>query len=189
MWLRVICLGFCGVVMAGCAGAPDVRELPDPSEPPAVVNASSCAQLQGSTKPFLLILDRGDELLSAVSQCAKAAHLSGASVSGIGQLFNPELAYFINNDAQSVGSFVASYEVTQLKGYYELASVNGNVASNGGKYFVHLHAVLGDDGLHGRAGHVILGPVGLTAEITIVPLAGAVAREVAEDGSFGRVVH
>ncbi|HEX2549715.1 MAG TPA: hypothetical protein VHM20_07790, partial [Gammaproteobacteria bacterium] len=64
---------------------------------PAAVDKNSCNKLIGSQKPFILILNPNDDLLSSVAKCAKDAELLGASISGLGQLHDPTLAYFSSN--------------------------------------------------------------------------------------------
>lgn len=74
-------------------------------------------------------------------------------------------------------------------GYYELASIHGNITNNAGKYYTHAHAVLADKNFHGIAGYVNSAKVGLTVEITIVPLSANVPRTVDAKTGFGPIVH
>lgn len=147
-----------------------------------VVNKSSCSRLANTTQPFILVLNSGDELLASISQCAKAAKLTGASVSGLGQVHNPTLAYFSSNPNDKP-------TLTTFPGYYELASLNGNVSVNGDKYYTHAHAVLADKAFHGIAGHVNMAKAGLTVEITLIPFSGSVERTVDSKTGFGPLAH
>ena len=110
------------------------------------------------------------------------AKLTGASISGLGQVKNPTLAYF-NSDPK------AKPTLTTFPGFYELASLNGNVTVNGDDYYPHAHAVLADKQFHGIAGHVNNAKVGLTVEVTIVPFSGSVERTVDPTTGFGPIVH
>ena len=94
---------------------------------PAAVDKHSCNKLIGSQKPFILILNPNDDLLASIATCVKDANLPGASISGLGQLHNPTLAYFSSNPKEKP-------TFTRFDGYYELASLNGNVAKNGSVY-------------------------------------------------------
>lgn len=147
---------------------------------PTAVNKSSCGKLADTTRPFVLVLSSGDELIESISQCAKDAKLNGAIVSGLGQLHNPTLAYFSSDPN-------AKPSLTHLKGYYELASVNGNITNNNGKYYTHLHAVLADKQFHGFAGHVNDAKAGLTVEVSIRPLTAALQRTVDAKTGFGPI--
>lgn len=150
--------------------------------PYVAVNKLSCGKLANTTTPFILVLDNGDDLLESISQCAKDAKLTGASFSGLGQVHNPTLAYFSSDPN-------AKPTLTNFPGYYELASINGNVTVNGDKFYPHAHAVLADKQFHGIAGHVNDAKVGLTVEITMVPFTGSVERTVDPKTGFGPIVH
>lgn len=148
----------------------------------AVVNKQSCGKVASTTQPFILVLDSGDDILESITRCAKDAKLIGASISGLGQVHNPTLAYFTSNPNNKP-------TLTTFPGYYELASFNGNVSANDGKYYTHAHSVLADKQFHGIAGHVNAAKAGLTVEVTIVPFANPVERTVDPKTGFGPLVH
>lgn len=147
---------------------------------PAAVDKHSCNKLIGSKKPFILVLNADDELLSSISDCAKDAELLGASISALGQLYNPTLAYFTSNPKDKP-------TLTQFKGYFELASLNGNIAKNENGYYTHAHATLADQKFNGIAGHVDNSKVGLTVEVTITPLPATLQRAVDPETGFGPI--
>lgn len=150
------------------------------SEMPAAVNKTSCAKVANTTQPFVLVLNSGDNLIESITQCAQDAKLKGASVSGLGQLHNPTLAYFTSNpDAKPT--------LTTFKGFYELASLTGDITNNADKYYTHLHGVLADQKFHGIAGHVNGGTVGQTAEIIIKPLSAPLERTLNPKSGFGPI--
>ncbi len=148
---------------------------------PAAVNKNSCNKLIGTEKPFILVLNTDDDLLTSISACAKDAKLLGASISALGQVHNPTLAYFTSNPKDKP-------KLTQLNGYFELASLNGNIARNKNGYYTHAHAVLANQKFNGIAGHVDNAKVGLTAEVTIVPLSSTLQRTVDPETGFGTIV-
>ncbi|OGT46876.1 MAG: hypothetical protein A3E83_08955 [Gammaproteobacteria bacterium RIFCSPHIGHO2_12_FULL_41_20] len=147
----------------------------------AVAGKSSCGKLVNTTQPFILVLNSGDDLLASITQCAKDAKLMGASISGLGQVHNPTLAYFTSNPDDKP-------TLTTFPGYYELAGFNGNITNNSGKYYTHAHAVLADKKFHGIAGHVNTTKVGLTVEVTIIPFSASVQRTVDPKTGFGPIV-
>lgn len=149
--------------------------------PTAVVNIASCGKLANTKKPFILVLNSGDELIQGITQCAKNAKLIGASFNGLGQVHNPTLAYFTSNPNDKP-------TLTTLSGYYELASLTGNITNNSNQYYTHAHAVLADKQFHGMAGHVNNAKIGLTAEITVVPLSASAQRIVDPKTGFGPLV-
>lgn len=149
--------------------------------PYAAVDKKSCSRMQNSKQPFILVLNQGDDLKESINQCARAAKLPAASLSGLGQVHNPVLAYFTGNPNDKP-------TLTTFPGFYELASLNGNITNNAGRHYTHIHVALGDKNFRGIAGHVESAKVGLTVEITIAPLAGSVERTVDAKTGFGQIV-
>lgn len=147
----------------------------------AAVSKFSCSKLANTTQAFILVLNNGDNLLESINNCAKDAKLPGATFSGLGQLHQPTLAYFTSNPADKP-------TLTTFPGYYELASLNGNITNNSNKYYTHAHAVLADKKFQGIAGHVNTAKVGLTAEITIIPLSASMQRTVDPKTGFGPII-
>lgn len=147
----------------------------------AAVDKLSCARMQDSTHPFILVLSSDDDLVDSVNQCARDAKLKSASISGLGQLHNPTLAYFSSDPAEKP-------TLTSFEGYFEMASLNGNITNNADRYYTHLHTTLADKKFHGIAGHVESAKVGLTVELTIVPFSAPVERTVDEETGFGPIV-
>jgi predicted DNA-binding protein with PD1-like motif len=147
-----------------------------------VVNKTTCDRLANTSHSFILVLNSGDNLLESITRCAKDANLTGAVFDGLGQVHNPALAYFTSNPTDKP-------TITTFPGYYELASISGNVSMNDGVYYTHAHAVLADKKFHGIAGHVNYAKVGLTAEIAIRPLNGSVQRTLDDKTAFGPIVH
>lgn len=148
----------------------------------SAVDSHSCKKLSGTDKPFILILNSGENLHESINQCAKDAKLKGASVSGLGQVEKPILAYFSSDPK-------AKPSLTTFEGFYELASLNGNITNNANTYYTHLHAVLANKKFQGLAGHVNEARVGLTVELTITPLSSTVKRTVDTETGFGPIVH
>lgn len=152
----------------------------DENKSVGAVDKNSCANIQNSTQPFILVLNNKDELISSLSQCASEAKLSSASFTGLGQVHNPTLAYFTSNPNDKP-------TLTTLSGYYELAALNGNITNNNGKYYTHAHGVFADKKFHGIAGHINDAQVGLTIEITIIPFSKSVERTVDPKTGFGNI--
>lgn len=147
-----------------------------------VTNKSSCANVANTTLPFILVLNSGDEVLESITQCAKDAKLMSASISGIGQVHNPTLAYFSSNPNDKP-------TLTTFPGYYELASLNGNITNNNNHYYTHAHVALADKNFHGITGHLNSAQVGLTVELTVIPLSSVIRRAVDPKTGFGSIVN
>jgi predicted DNA-binding protein with PD1-like motif len=147
----------------------------------AAVTKSTCNRLANTTQAFILVLNPGDKLIASITQCAKEAKLLGASISGVGQLQNPTLAYFTSDPN-------AKPSLKKFNGFYELASLSGDITNNSSNYYTHLHTVLADKQFHGISGHIDNATVGLTAEITITPLSAPLKRMVNAKTGFGPII-
>jgi predicted DNA-binding protein with PD1-like motif len=80
-------------------------------------------------------------------------------ISGIGQLKEARLGYFKEKD---------DYSPEYYNKPLEILSLTGNIIKQSSDYFLHLHAVLGDESKNAFGGHFIDGTVSITAEIVIL---------------------
>jgi predicted DNA-binding protein with PD1-like motif len=110
---------------------------------------------------FLLRLDRGEDVKSAIEEFVRREGIQGGFVVGLGAVKNPELGYFSPGDK--------SYSRRVLEGFWEVGSLVGNISVLGGKPFAHLHATVSDATLQARTGHLFAGEVSVTMELFIVP--------------------
>lgn len=135
----------------------------------SIVDSATCHQLAGTTEPFILNLNRGENLFQGILQCAEKVGLHAASISGLGALEDPKVAYYYLDRKE--------YDTKEFIGIFELVSLNGNISFVDGKHFAHIHTALGkaDHSLFG--GHLMDATVGVLAEITIIPLAGRIERK------------
>lgn len=143
------------------------------------VNKDSCSKMQGSTNSFVLVLKTGERLQEGIKKCAEDAQLLGASIQGIGQFLNPTFAYYGPNEQPHTIS---------LEGTYEVISLNGNISLSNEHYYTHIHAVLGNDKLEARAGHIKESTIGATAELVITPFSKPLVRNVNSETGFGPIV-
>lgn len=135
----------------------------------SIVDTKTCDKLAGTTQPFILNLHRGENLFQGILHCAEKIGLQAASISGLGALENPSVAFYHLN--------TKTYDTKVFTGIFELVSLNGNISFVDNKHFAHLHASLGkaDHSLFG--GHLMDATVGVLAEITIIPLTGRIERQ------------
>ena len=148
----------------------------------SAVNKNNCGTMVNTLQPFILVLDRRDDLIASISQCAKDARLLGASVTGIGQVQNPILAYFDRDPTMPP-------RLTRFRDVYELAAMNGNITNNANEYYTHLHVVLADMKFRTIAGHLNHAIVGMTVEVIITPFPAVVERSVDKKTGFGPIEH
>jgi predicted DNA-binding protein with PD1-like motif len=123
---------------------------------------------------YLIVLDKGDEVVESLTAFVTDAGISGGSVRGIGGVTGVELGFFDIDKRE--------YLRRKLDGFYELACLLGDVSLVDGKPFCHLHAVISDTQMRASAGHLFRAEVSVTAEIFLTP--GEEARR-AFDGRIG----
>jgi uncharacterized protein len=134
----------------------------------SLVDTETCGKLAGTTRPFILNLNRGENLFQAILHCAEKVGLKSASISGLGALENPSVAFYHLHLKQ--------YDTKLFPGIFELISMNGNISFVDGKHFAHLHAALGTAEHTVFGGHLMDATVGVLAEISIIPLDARVER-------------
>jgi len=108
---------------------------------------------------YLLRIDRGEEIMAAITGFIAAENIQAGVISGIGALTDVELGYF---------NWVKhEYQKQTFTKIYELLSLTGNISYIDDKPMVHAHCILGqsDYGLIG--GHLFGGVVAVTGEVFI----------------------
>lgn len=117
-----------------------------------------------SGNTYLLVLNKGEEIVSALTQFATETNLTCASVSGIGATDDAEMGVF--------DTFEKQYYTKQIRAMTEITGLNGNVTQKDGKPYVHLHATLATM-FDVVGGHLTKAVVSATAElfVTAYPIA------------------
>lgn len=109
--------------------------------------------------PFhLLRFDKGEPLLEALTEWARSEGIEGAAVlSGIGMVQDTEIGYLRPG----------GYETSVVAEPLELLSLQGSIASDGGRPSIHLHLV-GGRADHGTVGgHLVRTTVAVLAEVSV----------------------
>lgn len=118
---------------------------------------------------FLLVFDRGDEIVTTLTSFARDNGISGASFTAIGACQRATIAFW-NPDTKD-------YEKIEVGEQVEVVSLIGNIAlGKDGKPRVHAHVALGkrDGTLIG--GHFLSGVVHPTLELFLTPSGAALHR-------------
>lgn len=107
----------------------------------------------------VLVLSRGDALMSSLAAWAEQEGVSHASFQGIGAVEAVTIGYYDLPQKQ--------YHFNTYPETFEVASMQGNITLVEGKPFVHAHAVLSrcDDSLACIGGHIKEVRVAVTLEI------------------------
>ena len=110
---------------------------------------------------YILVLDRGEEITETLTRFVAGQNIEGGRVKGIGGVTEVELGFF-----DTAGK---EYLRRRLDGFFELASLVGDISIVDGKPFCHLHAVVSDSEMRAWAGHLFNAEVSVTAEIFVIP--------------------
>lgn len=114
---------------------------------------------QKDGKTFLLVLDKGEDIVEKVTQFAKEHEMKFGTVSGIGACDNVTLNFY-NLETQK-------YEAREVNEALELTSLLGNISHIGEQPFAHLHGTFGTRDFQTLSGHLTKAKVSATAEIVI----------------------
>lgn len=111
-----------------------------------------------SGNTYLLVLNKGEEIVSALTQFATETNLTCATVTGIGATDDAELGVF--------DTFEKQYYTKQIRAMTEITALCGNVTQKDGKPYVHLHATLATM-FDVVGGHLTKAVVSATCEIFV----------------------
>ena len=117
----------------------------------------------GVAKVFQGSLEKGDDLIPALTAILKEAKISAGAITGIGAVTGAELGYF-NGQTKS-------YEKIHVQENLEIVSLKGNISTKNKEIFPHLHAVLSKKDFSVVGGHLFAGIV-YAFEFEILVLAG-----------------
>lgn len=107
----------------------------------------------------------GDEVLSGLTDLAKAEGITSAQITGLGGLSTALLAF----GDPSIGSFV--FKLIPIDEKSELVSLVGTISMRDDEPVVHLHAVVALSDGSTRGGHVLELHVDPVTEVTILATA------------------
>ncbi|MDQ0511121.1 PPC domain-containing DNA-binding protein [Ancylobacter amanitiformis] len=111
-------------------------------------------------RTFAVILETGDEAMTALRDVAEREGLTAAHVSAIGAFSQATISYFDWERKE--------YEKIPVREQVEVAALSGDVAIGpDGKPAVHIHVVLGRRGGVAVAGHLEDGMVRPTLEVIL----------------------
>jgi predicted DNA-binding protein with PD1-like motif len=119
---------------------------------------------------YILRLETGEEVFSAIKIFAKQAKITSAYFSGIGACSQAELAYF---DMAS-----QRYHTEKFEANLEIVSFTGNLSLLNQEIVLHAHGVLSKPDFTCLGGHVVSMVISATGEIFLVNLNGRLERKL-----------
>jgi hypothetical protein len=112
-------------------------------------------------RTFVVVLDAGEEALTAITAFAARENLRGAAVTALGAFERATVGWF---DLRA-----KSYREISVEQQCEVLSAIGDIAEgDDGKPSLHLHVVLGLRDGSTRGGHLLRAVVRPTLELTVV---------------------
>ena len=162
---KAIFAGFAGTLSLASACAQD--DLPkgyvhDPSVAPGLAPNMAVEESATVARTWQIRFSSGDEILSGLTDLARAEGITSAQITGLGGLSKALLAF----GDPSIGSMV--FKLIPIDVKTELVSLDGTVSLRDGEPSVHLHAVLALADGTTRGGHVLELHVEPVAEVTIL---------------------
>ncbi len=121
-------------------------------------------------RSFVLVCDRGDDPMEALTAAAKRFDLSAASLSGIGAFSAVTLGFFDRGRRD--------YARRVIREQVEVVSLVGNIALDQGEPRVHAHAVVARSDGSALGGHLLAGCVEPTLEVMIVESPATLRRKI-----------
>jgi uncharacterized protein len=124
-------------------------------------------------KTFAIIFDKGDEVISGLTDFAKNNNLGGSHFTAIGAFSNVILGYF---DWER-----KDYKRIPLKEQVEVLSLIGDIALKGNEPKVHAHVVVGKSDGTAHGGHLLEAHVRPTLEVILVESPKHLERKIDEE--------
>lgn len=126
-----------------------------------------------NTHGDLLVVNRGEEVMSKLMDYAREHNLKSAWVSGLGGTGATTLGFY-NIETKE-------YEWTDYPKPMEIMNLTGNLSWVEGEPFWHVHGTFSGRDLQAVGGHVNRLVVGLTCELLITPLEAPLTRSFDDD--------
>jgi hypothetical protein len=114
----------------------------------------------GGETTWVLVLDKGDEVVKTLTTFAREHRLTAGHFTAIGAFSETRLGYFQRDTKR--------YREIPLDDQVEVLSLIGDIALEGTEPKIHAHAVLGTADGSTRGGHLLEAKVWPTLEIVLV---------------------
>ncbi|MBQ9326848.1 MAG: DNA-binding protein [Clostridia bacterium] len=120
----------------------------------------------------IIRLDRGEEVLTALTEICRQEQISLATIEGLGAIDHAIVCVY---DVPTKTFYRQTFDEPM-----EISHLGGTVTQKDGDVYLHVHATLCDRNLLAHGGHVNELRVSATCEIVLHCIAGTVDREYNE---------
>ena len=114
-------------------------------------------------------IEKGEEIVAAFKEICKVHHIKSGFINGLGAAEDIQIAYYNVEEKQ--------YHHKELKGDFEIVSLNGTISIFNDETHVHLHIALGGEDFKITGGHLDHGIVSLTCEFMITVFDAEIQRK------------
>jgi len=121
---------------------------------------------------YVIRMDRGEEIISSLSDFCKAEHVKLGSVQALGAADHAVIGLY------HVGA--RQYRKHTFEGPMEITSLLGNISTKDGEPYLHLHITLCRDDMSVIGGHLNECRISATCEMFVQVLDGTVERKLDE---------
>src|SRR4051812_37305238 len=122
------------------------------------------------TQEYALVLARGDEVMTALSDFARAKRVTAATFTALGAVRNAEVGWFDFSKEQ--------YKAMRFDEQLEVLSLVGDIGlAEDGKPTVHAHCGLGRESGRALGGHLITATVSPTLELFVTSYPQALRKQ------------
>lgn len=130
-------------------------------------------RLEGDERRYVLVFDKGDEVVASLLEFARQAQLSAASFTAIGAFSRVTLGFFERERKD--------YKRIPLDEQVEVLTLAGDIAVENGDPQVHAHVVVGKADGTAWGGHLLAGHVWPTLELVLVESPTELRRTVDDE--------
>lgn len=130
-------------------------------------------QYQDTDRGYLVVINKGENLVSTLTEFAKEKDISNAVFRGIGAVESLTCGYY---DLQE-----KEYHFHDYEQMLEVVSMIGNVMLKDDEPFIHVHGVFTDETNNAFGGHVKEMTVGVTLEVYLETLDSKCDRQLNEE--------
>ena len=129
-------------------------------------------QYQKTDGIYLLKIERGESVLSTITEFCQTRQIPNATISGLGAVSWLSCGYYALTEKR--------YYFTVYDELLEVVSLSGNVMLKDGQPFVHLHGVFTNTKNEAFGGHIEEMKVGVVLEVVLTPLSSTISRVLDE---------
>ena len=122
---------------------------------------------------YIVRLERGEEVLSSLTEFVRQQHIEGGTVQGLGAVKDLVLGIF---DPQK-----QEYVKRTFREDLELANLTGNISYLNGNPMLHCHVTAAGPDLRAYAGHLFSAVVSVTGEFVITTVGPRLTRALDEE--------